>query len=114
MLERLTEELHVRRAEAHADWEVLQEAAARAEKDKEERRRLEAENAGWRRQQAEEQAARALLDARLAELARVLANCEEILAEAKYVRPRQLAQGVSAGGGAGTVPHASSLGARPS
>ena len=74
MLERVTEELRVRRAEAQADWEVLREAAACAEEDQEVRRRLEAENAAWRRQQAQEQAAQAAHDARMAELSRILAN----------------------------------------
>ena len=85
MLERATAELQVRRAEARADWDVIRVAAARAEEDQEVRRRMEAEAAGWRRQVAEEAARHAARDARMAELARIFANLEEMLAEAKAV-----------------------------
>ena len=85
MLERMAEELHACHRGSRRLGGVAGGGCTRRE-GQEERRRLEAENAGWRRQQAEEQAAQAARDARLAELvARILANCEEILAEAKYV-----------------------------
>ena len=79
-LEVMTEELNIRREEVQTDWEILREAAARAERNQAEISRLEAERRRIRRQQAEEQAAG---EARMAELARILAHCEEILAEAR-------------------------------
>ena len=99
MLSWATEELEIRRAEAQSDWgaprvaavqaeadkAALQQAAAGALEDAEFRRRMEAKAAGWRRQMAEEAARQAARDARVAALARVFANLEEALAEAKAI-----------------------------
>ena len=73
-LEVMTVELNIRRAEVQTDWDILSEAAARAERNQAEMRRLEAENAGWRRQQVEGQAAQAAREARMAELAHIFAH----------------------------------------